>query len=193
MPLNASRPLIPTPLLAAAAVVVVVVTLIVGCGTDPVASSPGGTLAARSVQVQLDVDLKAARQATARYHSFAKAQQDGYTFLFMDMCMVDESADAAGGMGYHYVNTGLLGGTPEIAKPQAVLYEPAPNGSLQLVALEYVVPAEQWTNGEPPTLFGQTFTLNGFGLWALHVWLYKENPSGMFAAWNPTVRCTNAS
>jgi hypothetical protein len=23
----------------------------------------------------------------------------------------------------------------------------------------------------------------------LHVWLWKKNPSGMFARWNPTVTC----
>jgi hypothetical protein len=26
----------------------------------------------------------------------------------------------------------------------------------------------------------------------LHVWLYKHNPAGMFAAWNPRVSCPDA-
>jgi hypothetical protein len=28
-----------------------------------------------------------------------------------------------------------------------------------------------------------------FDVWALHVWVWKHNPSGMFADWNPQVSC----
>ena len=34
---------------------------------------------------------------------------------------------------------------------------------------------------------------NRFGLpdfWALHAWIWKFNPSGTFAMWNPDVNCT---
>ncbi len=27
------------------------------------------------------------------------------------------------------------------------------------------------------------------GLWYLHVWVWQENPSGLFADWNPSVKC----
>jgi hypothetical protein len=27
----------------------------------------------------------------------------------------------------------------------------------------------------------------------LHVWLWMDNPSGMFAPWNPRVRCPTAT
>jgi len=50
-----------------------------------------------------------------------------------------------------------------------------------------------------PKLFGQTFTLtpdgNRFGLpafYSLHAWLYKHNPAGTFAMWNPRVHCPSA-
>jgi hypothetical protein len=26
-------------------------------------------------------------------------------------------------------------------------------------------------------------------LWYLHVWVWQENPSGVFADWNPDVKC----
>jgi len=32
-----------------------------------------------------------------------------------------------------------------------------------------------------------------FGLWGLHAWVWKENPSGMFTAWNLTVNCDNTT
>jgi hypothetical protein len=40
--------------------------------------------------------------------------------------------------------------------------------------------------GEPPP------RIEGAGIWALHVWLWKHNPSGMFADWNPNVTCKYA-
>jgi hypothetical protein len=48
-------------------------------------------------------------------------------------------------------------------------------------------------------LFGHTFMLmaspNRFGLppfYALHAWLWKDNPSGHFEPWNPKVKCPAA-
>ena len=49
---------------------------------------------------------------------------------------------------------------------------------------------------QPPRLFGQTFQAGGadnrYGIpayYALHLWLWDHNPSGLFEDWNPTVRC----
>jgi hypothetical protein len=134
--------------------------------------------------------LAAARAATAGFHRFDVAHAAGYDFLFMDMCMEDTEL---GGMGYHYVNTALLDASLDVSQPEAVMYEPGSNGQLRLVGLEYVIPAAAWTSSEPPELLGQQLTLNGFGLWALHVWIWKNNPSGIYADWNPTVACDNAS
>lgn len=42
----------------------------------------------------------------------------------------------------------------------------------------------------PPEMLGQMLRPNpGLGLYVLHVWLYEENPSGVFADWNPNVSC----
>jgi hypothetical protein len=43
-------------------------------------------------------------------------------------------------------------------------------------------------------LFGQDFKHNDtFGIWALHAWVWKDNPSGIFADWNPRVTCEHAT
>jgi hypothetical protein len=69
------------------------------------------------------------------------------------------------------------------------------------VALEYVVFQDAWdaTHTTPPELFGREFELvpagNRYGLppfYELHAWLWKHNPSGMFADWNPRVHCPAA-
>jgi len=138
-------------------------------------------------------DLATLRAATAGFHRYDAAKQAGYTFLFMNMCMVDQSAQKLGGMGYHYVNTDLLDGSVDVAHPEPLLYEPGSNGQLNLVAVEYVIPKAAWTGATAPTLFGKDFKLNAFDLWALHVWVWENNPSGLYADWNPRVSCENAS
>ena len=66
------------------------------------------------------------------------------------------------------------------------------DGSLKFVGIEFVVPLSE--SATPPSLFGLEFHRNeAFQLWVLHVWLYKENPSGMFSDWNPTVSCAAVS
>jgi hypothetical protein len=137
-------------------------------------------------------DLATLHAATARFHRYEVAKDANYTFLFMNMCMVDESPAKAGGMGYHYVNTDLLDGKVEVDKPEALLYEPEANGQLRLVAVEYVIPKAAWTADTLPRLFGQQLKLNAFDLYALHVWAWENNPSGIYASWNPRVTCDNA-
>ena len=138
-------------------------------------------------------DLATLHAATARFNRYEVAKAAGYTFLFMDMCMVDASPDQLGGMGYHYVNTALLDDKLDVATPEALLYEPESNGRLRLVAVEYVIPKSEWKSADPPELFGQKLVLNSFDLWALHVWAWENNPSGLYASWNPRVSCEHAA
>ncbi len=108
----------------------------------------------------------------------------------------------AGAMGIHYVNGTRVGDPREIAgRPEAIIYEPQANGTLRLVAVEYVVLKSAWdaTHSSPPSLFGQTFNFttdnNRFGLppfYSLHAWIWKHNPAGMFAMFNPDVTCAFA-
>jgi hypothetical protein len=76
--------------------------------------------------------------------------------------------------------------------PEAVLYQRGPNDQMRLVAVEWVVDAAAWDAlyNDPPTLLGQTFPRNNdLGVYGLHAWVWRNNPSGMFASWNPEVSC----
>src|SRR5687767_5535816 len=94
----------------------VALALTSGCDDGPATTetSPGPHAAVTSAEAQ---GLAAARAATARFHRFDVADEAGYDFLFMDMCMVDGSSADLGGMGYHYVNTGLLDASLDITRP----------------------------------------------------------------------------
>ncbi|MEU3604938.1 hypothetical protein AB0E83_05695 [Streptomyces sp. NPDC035033] len=107
------------------------------------------------------------------------------------MCIEDQSEEKLGGMGYHYVNRDNIGSTdPE--RPAAVIYaKNHETGQRELVALEWVVP---YTGQSAPHLFGKEFDgpelIPGLGeIYSLHAWLYKKNPSGLFAPYNPRVHC----
>ncbi len=105
-----------------------------------------------------------------------------------------------GAMGIHYANGGLVpDGVINALTPEALVYAPQENGRLKLAAIEYVVFKADWdaNHSSPPSLFGQPFNFtaagNRFGLpdyYSLHVWLWKHNPAGTFAMWNPDVSCT---
>jgi len=175
------------------ALLVAAIALLGGCSDSPTGTEAHTGLQVDGALAAEQKDLAAVRAATARFHRFDVADEEGYDFLFLNTCMVDQSGDDRGGMGYHYVNTALLDGQVSVATPEAVLYEPGPNGQLRLVALEYVIPKSAWNEPDPPVLLGQDFTLNAFDLWALHVWVWKRNPSGMYADWNPNVNCDDAA
>jgi hypothetical protein len=127
------------------------------------------------------------RNATARFHDLADARAAGYTEQFPAGC----AASAEGAQGIHYLNPGLVDATVELLRPELVMYEPGPGGSMQLVGVDYVVPLS--ASDEPPTLLGVPFMrLEPLGVWALHIWAWRPNPSGMFAMWNPKVSCAHA-
>lgn len=131
-------------------------------------------------------DLVALRRATQSYVSFDAAKAAGYSEKLTE-CM----ADATGGMGYHYGKVANIDGTASLLEPEILMYEPQADGSLKFVGIEFVVPLS--AAAQPPVLFGIPFHKNeAFQLWVLHVWLYKDNPSGIFSDWNPTVSCAAA-
>ena len=139
--------------------------------------------------------LNQLRQATAQFRRVSNAQAAGYT-QFLDC--IDEPGQGA--MGIHFVNGAFVGDTVlNSLQPEALVYEPGEHGQLKLVALEYIVFQAAWDaqSGTPPSLFGETFHLvsspNRYGLpafYELHVWAWKNNPSGTFYEWNPRVSCT---
>ena len=129
------------------------------------------------------------RRATAALHEFAAARSAGYTEQYPAGC----AQSSAGAQGFHYLNPGLVDATVELLRPELVMYEPQRDGSLQLIGVDYVVPFDAWTASEPPTLLGMPFMRNEpLGVWALHIWAWRPNPSGMFAMWNPQASCAHA-
>jgi hypothetical protein len=110
---------------------------------------------------------------------------------------------ATGAMGVHFASTALVGdGRLDLHTPEALVYRPVAGGKLSLAAVEYVVVKQAWDakhNGAP-VMFGHRFNStpagNRFGLpafYSLHVWLFRHNPDGEFAMWNPLVKCGAAS
>lgn len=164
------------------------------------------TTAALSPAVTLggtDDDVEAARSATEAFTDPAAAEAAGYGLPPegpLHECIA--SFDDTGAMGYHYINGEFVGDTVlEPTAPEAIVYEPQADGSLELVAVEYVVFAEAWDaeNETAPMLFGEMFMLveepNRYELpsfYALHAWVGRDNPSGTFASFNPDVTCANA-
>jgi hypothetical protein len=147
-----------------------------------------------------DKGLSKVRHATQQFRSLSVATKAGYERLLDKDGIACIDMDGMGGMGVHYVKGALVGdGAIDPLTPEAVVYEPDERGRPHLVALEYVVFKDAWDathGGSEPMLFNQKFdtTLvgNRFDLpafYSLHVWLYKDNPAGMFAMWNPDVSC----
>ena len=137
------------------------------------------------------------RDAALKYRDLQVAIADGYGPDPATGCVSDESS---GAMGVHYVKPGLFDGALDPSQPEALVYEPLANGSMRLVAAEFITFVDAWheNNAAPPVLSGQHFYYEGspnrYGLppvYELHVWAFKENPNGMFAAWNPDVSCAN--
>ena len=138
------------------------------------------------------------REATERFKDVAAAEAEGYFLQFGCVTGPD-----SGAMGLHYVNFPLvLDGELDPTKPEIVIYEPGPNGTLKLVGADFLVLADAWNakHSSPPEMMGQLFHLfeapNRFGLpnfYTLHVWAWKPNPTGMFVNWHSKISCDSFS
>jgi hypothetical protein len=132
-------------------------------------------------------ELETLRASLAPYASLSLARSSGYSLELTD-CM---SNGDTGAMGVHFGNPVLIDGAVNPLSPEVLIYEPGVSGAMSLVGVEFVVPfALIPKSATPPVLFGQPFTPDDvFGLWTLHVWTHRANPSGLFAQWNPRVHC----
>lgn len=142
---------------------------------------------------ELAGQLNQLRLATSAFHSADVARAAGWNTA-ISPCV---EHPVMGGMGYHVANLDKLGqvdqhGDPVLSllRPEALLYAPTGDGSMEFLGVEYIVPEPLWQGIDPPQLLGQSFHYNpGPKIWALHVWTAKPNPEGIFAAWNPDVSC----
>jgi hypothetical protein len=136
--------------------------------------------------------LASVRRATAKYHDVAAALADGYAPITIKgaLCVAQHHG---GAMGIHYLHAGLAGDADlDRRRPELLLYEPTANG-LRLVAVEYFVV----DTGQPhPRLFGRRLDGPNSTLepeiprhYSLHTWIWRHNPAGTFAPYNPKVAC----
>lgn len=125
-----------------------------------------------------------------------------------------------GAMGIHYFRPDLLGisappsprvngnGThTDFLTPSILIYEPQADGLLELVAVENLVFAQAWHesgHAVPPSFHGVEYDRMADDPataaddahmfephYDRHVWIYRDNPNGVFAPFNPAVTCAH--
>ena len=137
----------------------------------------------------VDRDIMTVREATAKLKTTAAAEAAGYKRV--TDCVQHQPA---GAMGYHFQNNALLDTMLDLHHPEVLVYEKMPDGSFQLNGVEFLVPISAWKSTEPPRIMGQALIkADSIGFWFLHAWIWKPSPTGLFAPWNPDVKCDLAS
>jgi len=141
---------------------------------------------------RLPPQLEQVRENLRRYADPLVAIRDGYMSTLGCLAYPD------GAMGVHFLNPALVGPTVDPLRPQLLIYEPAGRDQLRLVAAEWFVPLATGIT-ERPRLFDRPFDgpmagheplmPDALHHYDLHVWLFKENPAGLFNAVNPNVGC----
>lgn len=124
--------------------------------------------------------VKTLRDVTEEYRSLAEAKEDGYKKI--TPCIEKKGV---GAMGFHYAKNSLIDDKIDPRKPEILVYMPNKQGKYKLVAVEFLSTAKK-----RPVIAGVKFD-NGPvpGTFALHAWIWRDNPDGMFAAYNPAHRC----
>src|SRR4051794_30491788 len=129
--------------------------------------------------------------------------------------------NSLGAMGIHYFRPDLLGITAppnprvngngthtDFRTPGVLIYEPQADGSLKLIAVENLAFRWAWAQAghtQPPTFHGVQYEMMADDPrtpideahmfephYDLHVWLFRDNPNGTFAPYNPNVSCAAA-
>jgi hypothetical protein len=163
--------------------------LVMACAAPPALdSSSAGTESSNGLgDATIDRDVARIRAATVAFKSLDAAAAAGYE-REVHHCLDNPPH---GAMGYHHQNNALLDDRIELERPEILVYERLPDGEYRLNGVEYVVPFSAWPETrEPPTVMGQNLKpAPTLGIWYLHVWVWTENPSGLFADWNPRVMC----
>lgn len=175
--------------------------LVAVLGLAGIGMAPRPTAADEPYKAQLD----ALRKSMEKYQDYTVAVRELY--LSTVGCVHYSGEKIAGhmeypkgAMGVHFVNL-TVRGAPDPMKPNVLIYEPV-GKKLKLVAVEWLVPLTPETK-ERPSLFGHPFQgpMEGheplipteFVHYDLHVWLFKNNPLGMFAPTNPKVSCKDSN
>ena len=127
------------------------------------------------------------RAATAAFRILDSAVARGYA-ASVPQCFSDPTH---GAMGYHHLNRAYVDKNVEIEKPEILLYERKADGSYGLNGVEYIIPFRLWPKDSvPPKLMGRDMVQSEpLQLWYTHMWVWTPNKAGLFADWNPAVKC----
>ena len=151
----------------------------------------------------LPADLQAARTGLEKYQDPLAAVRDGYFSTVACIAFPKGATDGSivyppGTMGVHLLNPANIGPKLDPAKPQVLIYEPTKDNKLKLVAAEWFMPVEA-AGGVAPEIFGQKLAgpMDGhepimpaaLRHYDLHVWLWKDNPKGVFTSTNSAAKC----
>jgi len=150
---------------------------------------------------------------TAPLHDVDAAEAAGYSLFkappltALDGCI---SSRSDGGMGYHYSRLNNLGDdSVTLLDPEFLVYAPK-NGPRKdgearrrLAAFDYFIPySDKWPGPDEPQfkrapmthdfstmseLPDIAFAPSRFQGWMFHIWLWEQNPAGMFVNWNASV------
>ena len=186
--------------------------------------APAAFLAAGCQASRGEPTLDEIRSIAEKYRDVNVAIAEGYSTD--NKCVTAEMLGhpaAMGAMGLHYVRRDLLGLPPkptppgsgrvsgtgthtDFRQPAMLVYEPQPDGSLQLVAVENLIFESAWQakSNSPPTFHGRTWPLlkdnpatpldeaHGWEPhYEQHLWVYRDNPNGVYSPFNPGVTCTH--
>ena len=193
-----------------------IVMALAGCSSDssmPTESHMAGLPLSAVSQASNAQSLNDLRRITAPLHDLDAALAANYSLLIAtpltapDGCISDMTA---GGMGYHYSRFNNLGDNSiNLLDPEFLVYAPtdapAKDGvqRRRLGALEYFIPYSSVWPGPDDAGFVRAPRLSDFssfaglpdiamsptpfGGWALHIWLWENNPAGMITNFNPSV------
>lgn len=189
--------------LGTALVAAVAASALVPSAPNPVfQAAPGGYLPAgtpapmadpRATPGPLAAELARLRLATDRYRDPGTAVRAGYQPS--PTCV---QLPGRGGLGYQYTRA-AGDGLVDPLRPEVLVFIPAPGGR-RLGGVGYLRTDRDQdlaTDDDRPALFGRAFDgpTPGSGpaspvRYHLHVWSHYQNPTGVFAPFNPRVSCT---
>ena len=138
--------------------------------------------------------VKVVREATESYRDVSVAEADGYALHFGCVTGGD-----VGAMGLHYVNVapgGRRRAGPDASRDRDLRADAERTAEAHRRGLPGTRGRLARDPCRPPELMGQLLHLfespNRFGLpafYTLHVWAWKDNPTGTFVNWHSNVSC----
>ena len=160
--------------------------LVGGAPRTAVSNAAPAVVAVDDVGAAANKELAAARRATAKYHDFQQALDDGFV----------QATPCVEGEGIHFrapdeFPDNELDCVFDPEDPELLHYVPKPNGEMQLIGVEYLVPVT--CQAGPPEGFSgdaDEWELEiGGTVWALNAFIWQGVPEGVFAFRSDKIHC----